>query len=147
MNEPRELWEQWNRVLKKSSRGEGMLDEREQTVFLANRFICDAELCGLSGALYNVSPAVGGKWLDLRATSVAFRVIGCSAASEMLTEIACFLETSAITEPMTWNERLDSAVSEEKLAEFDASLEAAIPELWRSLERYTRSNFTLKSDA
>ena len=141
MNQSREPWEDWNRVLEKVSRGEGVLDERERTMLLINRFVCDVELGGLSTALYNLSPAFGEKWTELRATSVALKAIGCRAISEDLDEIAILLEAQVMTEPTIWKEVLDRAIPEERLRELDVDFEANVPELWEGLERFTRANF------
>lgn len=141
MNRSREPWEEWNRVLEKVAKGEGVLDERERTTLLVNRFVCDVELGGLSTALYNLSPAFGEKWTELRATSVALKAIGSSATSEILDEIAILLEAQVITEPTIWKEVVDRAIPEKRLTELDADFEAAVPELWEGLERFTRANF------
>jgi len=130
-----EPYETWNRIFTKASKqGEAALTTVERTIYLANRFVIDLELGGLTGALYNASHV-------LRPTADALQAIGERTAATIVREAADLLEPLLQRRFHTWKALLDAAHLTERLEPWDKRLTAKSEAMYSKLERFTTKHY------
>jgi hypothetical protein len=133
----------WNNIIEKAAcTGLAALKHEEQVVFRANSFVVEVEMGGMSGALYNLSPKAGTdqrQWLDLRLTAQALASIGDHESAQLLLKAIDVFENLPEPVSSTWEEFMESA-SSQLSGEFWETIEARIPNIYDSLEKYTRTH-------
>ncbi|MFN8414104.1 MAG: hypothetical protein U0Z26_17120 [Anaerolineales bacterium] len=138
-----EIIETWTSIIEKYSQAKNdTLPYEELVVFRVFSFICDVEMNGVSGALYNSSPKSGTnqyQWTNLHLTAEALVTIGDAETAQLLTETATVFESLSNLSLRTWGEYMEAA--ETKLSDdiWD-TIDARIQKIYDFLEVYTREH-------
>ncbi len=119
-----------------------MTADGETGVRRINNFLCDLDIGGLSGALYNLSPEVGAEkeWSALRLLAQDVNDLGRSAVGELLLQVATLLESQAAPGPTTWGACIEPI--QDRLAELEVPLMHEAEELWDAIESPTLGSFS-----
>jgi hypothetical protein len=114
--------------------GVDSLSVAERRVWRVNCFLCDLETGGLSGFLYNVSPAAGEppRWTELRAVAAAVAELGGGQLASTLEAAADMLESRLSDKATTWSDAI--APLQVELESLEVALNEASGPLWEAAE-------------
>ncbi len=141
MDEAADIWVSLAQKVAKAGLG-GLMPE-ELVVYRVFVFVSELEMGGTSGALYNLSPASGRdqhQWLNLRRTAELLAAIGDRESAGLLLEAADALEKIREPLPSTWEEAMEAAKPHAR-ADLWEAIELRVPEIYDTLEAYTRAHF------
>jgi hypothetical protein len=135
-----EPYEVWNSVLERAGNSLARLAPNERIIYRVNVFLCDLEMGGLSGFLYNVSPTDGGSWSDLRETAEAIETVGHLGCAATLRDLAERLERLP-SFSTTWDAFL-APLREHLESNVGPVVNGYIGDLYADLETFTIRHFS-----
>ena len=142
----KEDWEIWNNIIDRLvDQGIENLGEDDQLIWRVNQFLFEIESGGLSGFLYNVSPADGEvyEWTALRQTVNAINRLGQNDVSQVLRDILSRVEIPDRA-TSTWEEFLEHADPEGSFEKVEEMVKQAIGPLYKKLSSFTAECYQAK---
>jgi hypothetical protein len=134
-----EPYEVWNNVLERAGNSIARLAPNERIIYRVNVFLCDLEMGGLSGFLYNISPTDGGNWSALRETAEAIETVGHLGCAATLRDLAERLERLP-SFSTTWGAFL-APLAEHLKSDVGPVVKGYIEDLYADLETFTIRHF------
>lgn len=110
--------------------GRDALDEKGAKIFHVYRFLCEYENGGLSGFLYNISPA----WKDLTDLSTIAADLKRPEIAEAIGKVEVIMRRGPEDHQGTWGDWLDLADPKSELTELDQTISDYYEPLWEDLE-------------
>lgn len=137
MLEPEQIWIQLSQ--RAQTDGENSISAHELAIFRASYFLFQLECGGLSGFLYNKSPAenIDGNWAELSECIQALNTIGSVEGVKLLEKVQKIVQSQTASSVDTWDEFLKTVDSRNKLPEIDNHLCDMIYPMYDDLKLFT----------